>query len=431
VIDAAVWGRNYPMQYDAYKRTVDTARTRYGGSEAFNRLERDPLLMTLFAGYAFSIEYNEDRGHAYMLRDQEVSQRVKQKPQPGACLHCHSSILPAYYREGVESGADAPAQGLKAPLFDPQKWAAVEKGFAAVNGMPYEEARKLVSHPVSCIDCHDPATMAVRATRPGFLQGIADLASSDEPLPQYPSIERWRRGDRVEPYDPNVLASRQEMRTFACAQCHVEYYFKGDEKMLTYPWEHGVQAEDIESYYDDVGWADWEHAISGAPALKAQHPEFETYSTGVHSRAGVACADCHMPYARVGAVKISDHHVRSPLLNADRACGSCHPASADEMKARAQLVQDRTSEVLHEAEADVAKLIDAIAAAEAAGATDQQLAAARQLQRRAQWRVDFVNAENSEGFHSPQETMKNLALALRYANQGLSAIAEARASQAP
>jgi nitrite reductase (cytochrome c-552) len=426
VIDPAVWGRNYPLQHDAYLRTVDTARTKYGGSEAFSRLEDDPLLQTIFAGYAFGIEYKEDRGHAYMLEDQEVSERVTQKPQPGACLHCHSSVLPAYYDQGVKAGAEAPEEGMKAPLFDPQKQAAINEGFAVVNALPYPDARTLVEHPVACIDCHDPDTMAVRVTRPGFLNGIAVLAASDEALPQYTSVGRWRSGDRETPYDPNELAGRQEMRTFACAQCHVEYYFKGEEKMLTYPWHDGLQADDIEAYYDETGWMDWEHGISGAPVLKAQHPEFETFSTGTHSRAGVACADCHMPYTRTGAVKISDHHIRSPLLNIDRACGSCHPAPAEEMKARAELIQDRTDQVLKEAETDLVALIEGVAAAQKAGATDEELAPARALQRRAQWRVDFVNAENSEGFHSPQETMRNLALALRYANQGLTSLPSLR-----
>src|SRR5215475_5187999 len=31
--DRAVWGKNFPLQYDDYKRTVDQVRTRYGGSE--------------------------------------------------------------------------------------------------------------------------------------------------------------------------------------------------------------------------------------------------------------------------------------------------------------------------------------------------------------------------------------------------------------
>ncbi len=292
-------------------------------------------------------------------------------------------------------------------------------GFAEVCALPYEEARKLVEHPVACIDCHDPETMDLRVTRPGFLDGIAKLAASDEDLPHLASIGAWREGDRDKPYDPNTDASRQEMRAFVCGQCHVEYYFKGDGKLVTYPWDNGIHSEDIERYYDDVGWADWEHALSGAQALKAQHPEFEVWNTGIHARSGVTCADCHMPYEREGALKVSVHHVRSPLLDARGACGSCHPYDDEELVARAERIQDRTKELLDGAEAALVELIRAIEAAAQDGATDQQLAKPRALQRRAQWLTDFVNAENSLGFHSDQEQARNLARAVDFARQGI------------
>src|SRR5437879_2580182 len=95
-IDPAVWGRIFPRQYDGYKRTVDTERTRYGGSEAFSKLDQDPRLRRIFAGYVFSVDYREERGHAYMLQDQDETERVHKFKQPGACLHCHSSIIPTY-----------------------------------------------------------------------------------------------------------------------------------------------------------------------------------------------------------------------------------------------------------------------------------------------------------------------------------------------
>jgi len=420
-VDPAVWGQNFPRQYDGYLRTADTERTRYGGSEAFNRLTADPRLLAIFAGYAFALEYNEERGHYYSLIDQTETKRVTEKEQPGACLHCHASNTLLYYQQGVKAGA-SPADDEAAT--DPTRMAAIEKGFEVVNAMPYDKAVELAEHPVACIDCHDPKTMDLRVTRPGARNGLEVLAASAEELPAFPSIARWREGDRGEPYNPNTMASRQEMRSLVCGQCHVEYYFKGDQKLLTYPWQNGINSDDIEAYYDEVGWTDWEHAISGAPTLKAQHPEFETWNTGVHARSGVACADCHMPYQRDGAIKVSDHHVRSPLLDARPACGPCHPYDQEELVARAETIQNRTQEMLDASETAVVELIDAIAAAKKAGASDAQLKAARELQRKAQWRMDFVNAENSMGFHSPQETARNLALAIDYARQGMIALTQ-------
>ncbi len=192
--------------------------------------------------------------------------------------------------------------------------------------MPYAEARKLVSHPVACIDCHDSSTMQLRVTRPGFIEGIRAFKASQG----------------VQNYDVNAQATRQEMRAYVCGQCHVEYYFKGPEKRLVYPWAKGLKVEEIQAYYDEAQFKDWTHADTGAPALKAQHPEFEMWNQGIHARSGVTCADCHMPYKREGALKISDHHVRSPMLNVNRACQTCHKWPEEELKARVETIQQRT-----------------------------------------------------------------------------------------
>ena len=394
--DPAIWGKNFPLQYDGYRRTVDQVRTRYGGSEAVprtptsadprsvvaqSRLEEDPRLKTIWAGYAFSKDFREERGHAYMLDDQVFTERQQVTKQPGTCIHCHASVYVPYKRAG---GGD------------------LIKGFEAMNHLPYAEARKQVNHPVSCIDCHDPSTMQLRVTRPGFLEGIRALKASQG----------------IQNYDPNKDASRQEMRAFVCGQCHVEYYFKGPDKRLVYPWAKGIKIENILDYYDEVQQNDWTHAETGAGVLKAQHPEFEMWNQGIHARSGVACADCHMPYMRVGALKISDHHVRSPVLNINRACQTCHHWPEEELKARVETIQDRVFSLRNRAMDAVVALIDDLKAAKAAGKSDAELADARKLQRRAQFMLDFVEAENSTGFHAPEEAERILAESIDYARQG-------------
>jgi nitrite reductase (cytochrome c-552) len=405
--DPTVWAKNWPQQYDSYKRTAESTRTRFGGhggSEAMpaQKLERDPWLKRMFAGYAFAIDYRDRRGHAYMLADQEQTERVRQKPQPGACLHCHASIIPTYRKAG---GGD------------------VMKGFELVSAMKYQDAHaQLVqdghAHPVSCVDCHDPSSLALRATRPGFLRGIAALAASSEPVPHLPSIERWRQGDKQTQYDPNVDASRQEMRSFVCGQCHVEYHFAGEHKIVTYPWHNGLKVEQIEAHYDAEQWTDYKQAETGAPILKAQHPEFELWSQGIHARSGVSCADCHMAYQRVGATKVSDHWVRSPLLNINRACQTCHRYPEEEIKARVDVIQTRNFELMQRAGSALMAMMDASSAAKKDGVTESELTEALAMQRKSQWRLDFVAAENSMGFHAPQEAARILAEAIDYARQG-------------
>ena len=394
--DPAVWGKNFPLQYDDYRKTVDQQRTRYGGSEARpqtpsdadprsivaqSRLEEDPRLREFWSGYAFATDFREERGHAYMLDDQTFTERQRVTQQPGTCLHCHGSMYVPYSQAG---NGDLIA------------------GFEKLNQLPFAEARKLVSHPVSCIDCHDPQTMALRVTRPGFIEGMRLLKASQG----------------VADYDVNTQATRQEMRTFVCGQCHVEYYFKGKEKRLEYPWGKGLTADSILAFHDSTGHKDWVHAVSGAPVLKAQHPEFELYNQGIHARSGVACADCHMPYERVGAAKISDHHVRSPMLNVNRACQTCHKWPEEELKARVATIQDRTFELRNLALDAVLALTHDIAAAVRADSSSAAIAQARQYQRKAQFLTDFIEAENSMGFHAPQEAARVLAHALDYARMG-------------
>ena len=221
--DPAVWGKNFPLQYDGYLQTVDQQRTRYGGSEAMprspteadprsivaqSRLEEDPRLKTMWAGYAFATDFRKKRGHAYMLEDQTYTERVQDFKQPGTCIHCHASVYVPYKKAGNGD---------------------LIKGFEHFNQMPYAEARKSFTHPVACIDCHAADTMALRVTRPGFIEGIRALKTSEG----------------VSDYDVNTMATRQEMRGFVCGQCHVEYYFKGAEKRLTYPWSKGLKVDQI------------------------------------------------------------------------------------------------------------------------------------------------------------------------------------------
>jgi nitrite reductase (cytochrome c-552) len=194
--------------------------------------------------------------------------------------------------------------------------------------------------------------------------------------------------------------------------------------VLTFPWGQGLKAEQIEAYWDSLKFDDghrfydYKHAETGAEVLKAQHPEYELWSQGVHARSGVACADCHMPYMRDGATKVSDHWVRSPLLNINRACQTCHHFPEQEMQERVAAIQDRNHALLLRAADALMDQLDAMAAAQKAGATDAQLTPSRELQRRAQWRIDFIAAENSMGFHAPQEAARILGEAIDYARQG-------------
>jgi nitrite reductase (cytochrome c-552) len=394
--DPAVWGKNFPRHYDAYMRTAEMTSTKYGGSYPIlrepteddprtvvtvSKIEQDPRLQRLWAGMPFSVDFREERGHYYNFIDQKYTLRQRQFSQPGTCLNCHASNYVAMMRLGEGD---------------------LTRGFEAMNRLSWRDASELISHPVTCIDCHNPETMQLRITRPGLIEGMATLKAAQG----------------IRDYDVNRDASRQELRTLVCAQCHVEYYFKGDDKRLVFPWHNGLRADDMFAYYDQVGFRDWQHKETGASMVKAQHPEYELFQQGVHARAGVACADCHMPMKREGGMKISDHHVRSPLLSVNRSCQTCHRATEEELIARVEQIQDRHHEMVGRALDAVMALIDDLGRVNATEGETDRVRQARQYHRMASWYVDFVEAENSAGFHAPQEAARLLSMAIDYARQG-------------
>ncbi|MDO5025964.1 MAG: ammonia-forming cytochrome c nitrite reductase subunit c552 [Trueperella sp.] len=395
--DPAVWGQNWPAQYEGYKATAEmdpenkvenTDPSVPEDTREFktkSKLALEPRLVSIWKGYAFSVEYNEPRGHEYMLEDQKYVKRMTDFEQPGACLNCHASIPQVLDSINAEDTADAWAQ---------------------MNKMPYAEAVQHAGGPVACIDCHNPSTMELRVTRPAFMEGI----------------KAAKAAEGIKDFDVNRDATNEEMRTYVCAQCHVEYYFKGEGKTLTFPWTKGLTVTDAIAYYDEAGFSDFTHKDTGANVIKAQHPDFETWSQGIHAANGVTCADCHMPYKREGAGKISDHQVRSPMIEdaqINASCLTCHHSTEAEMRSRVDTIQGRWSDARDVAFTAVQNLIDDIVAQRKAGTvTDEDLAKAYDFQRKAQFIVDYSVSENSRGFHAPQYSVAILNMATDYARSG-------------
>jgi nitrite reductase (cytochrome c-552) len=373
--DSSKWGVNWPNEYDTFLLTKDNnTATTYGGSEAYSKLEKDPRLVTLFAGYPFSKDYDEERGHENALDDVRTTKRVNETTH-ATCYSCKSSN-------------------------NPQLW--TEMGMAAYDAALFSEMSPHLTNTIGCANCHEANTMRLVVTNPALVEAL-EAQGKD-----------W------------TTFSRQEMRTVVCANCHVEYYFKGDDKYLTFPWKNGTRIENIAQYYADEGFKDWEYPDAGTPMIKMQHPDFEMFTAdSTHYKAGVACADCHMPYTRDGAMKYSSHNIRSPLLNAEAACGQCHTDVAY-VTDRVATIQKQVNDTMIASEEAIISAIKAITAAAATPKVNTALLdEARNLHREAQLRWDFIAAENSMGFHNPEEALRILAAATDLARQ-----AELKAAQA-
>jgi nitrite reductase (cytochrome c-552) len=373
--ESELWGRNFPNQYSSLLKTRNNSLdTTFGGSSAFSHLERDPRQVILFTGYPFSIDYNDDRGHEWALEDVRATKRVNEKT-PGTCYSCKSSNNPGLW---------------------------TEMGMEAYDKTSFSELGKHLTESIGCANCHEAGTMRLVVTNPALKEALE------------------RQGKDWTTY------SRQEMRSLVCANCHVEYYFKGDGKYLTLPWDGGTKVEEMYQYYNEAGYKDWEYPEALTPTLKAQHPEYEMYTAGsTHYNAGVSCADCHMPYVREGASKYSMHDIHSPLLNPELACGQCH-TDTEAVVRRVSLIQDQVYNTKVATEDAIVDAINAIKAATANAASDPDLLnQARELHRQSQYYWDFVSAENSMGFHNPEYILKVLAESTNLARQAQMLAAQA------
>ncbi len=369
---SAEWGKYYPRQFDSYMQTKKS-------DEIKDVLKENPALVVMWAGYGFSKDYNAPRGHYYILEDNINTLRTgapidkKTGPMPTACWTCKSPDVPRLIDKMGEND------------FYTGKWA--RHGGEIVN-------------PVGCADCHDNETMKLTVTR-----------------------DYLKRGLDAEGSMPFADASHQDMRSLVCAQCHSEYYFKptkwtdenGEEKtakVVTFPWNNGFTAEDIEKYYDERNFVDWTHKLSKTPMLKAQHPGFETFITGAHGQNGLACADCHMPYVREGGVKYSNHKVGSPLDDIENTCLNCHGGTEKEFKETVKKKLERKDELHKKAMQVLAKAHLEAAKAWELGATEEEMKPAQMDIRHAQWRWDYSIAAHGSFFHAPEETLRVLGSAI-------------------
>lgn len=375
---SSVFSENYIREYRTWADTTSTdLPPALDGRISVDVLAQRPEMVVLWAGYAFAKDYSTPRGHMYALRDFVHSLRTgaptcdDDGPQPASCWVCKSSDMPRIIEAvGVDS-------------FYNKKWAAW--GAEVVN-------------PVGCIDCHEPENMNLRISRPILVEAFSSQGK-----------------DITE-------ATPQEMRSLVCAQCHSEYYFKGDLKRPTFPWDKGFTVEDIEKYYDEVGHTDYIHKLSRAPMLKAQHPDYELHQIGIHGQRGVSCADCHMPYNDEGGMKYSDHHIQNPLAVAERTCQTCHRDSKETLCKNVFERQQKANELRGILEKELMKAHIEAKFAWDKGATENEMKEALLLIRQAQWRWDFSVASHGASFHAPQETLRILGHGLSKAYQARMAI---------
>ncbi len=369
-IDPRAWAELYPLHVASFFEGA-----AHDAGPPRDKLAANPFRQHAWAGNAFALEYNQARAHYYAQTDQHQSRRSQEREQPAGCIHCHAAEAPRLVQQ---------------------------YGWDDLNVLMYHDIQDQVHHGSTCTDCHAAGSMALEVNRSALLNAMEHLG-----------------------IDPDK-ESRQVMRSHVCAQCHVEYYFREGTQELVFPWQQGLRLEDIEAFYDDIGFSDWHHADTGAGLIKIQHPNMELHSTSVHARHDTACADCHMPTVQRGGMRITDHSGGSPLSKIEAACLHCHSGTTSErLYTRSRKIQQNTRALMDITEQALTELMHAITKARAAGVSDSALEPALKAHRRAHIRWDFIDADASLGFHSPQETVRLLTDAARMAREGVEGLEEA------
>ncbi|MGF1763850.1 ammonia-forming nitrite reductase cytochrome c552 subunit [Aliivibrio kagoshimensis] len=361
----------HPEQYKSWKATSES-------TELEDALEGDPNMVIMWAGYGFAKDYNKARGHFYTIEDLRNTLRTggptdaKTGPMVMACWSCKSPDVGRFIEE---NGEDAYFTG---------KWA--KGGAEIVNS-------------IGCADCHDTRSDE-------FKNGEPALKLSK------PYVERAMNAIGK----PFEKQSRLDQQAQVCGQCHVEYYFTGPTKAVKFPWDKGTSVDEMEQYYDEIGFKDWTHAVSKTPMLKAQHPGYETWRDGIHGKNNVTCIDCHMPKVKNADGKVfTDHKVGNPFDRFEDTCASCHTQSKAMLQ---EVVQTRKSQVLEMkllAEKQIVAAHFEAGAAWKAGATQAEMDDIQLDIRHAQWRWDYAIASHGVHMHAPEVALRVLGTAVERA----------------
>ena len=359
---------NHPDQYQTWKQTSESENLE-------DALKEDPNMVIMWAGYGFAKDYNKARGHFYAIDDVRQTLRTgaptdaNSGPMPMACWSCKS---PDVARVIEERGEDGYFEG---------KWARLGAE---------------ISNPIGCADCHDTQS-------DNFKNGEPELKITR------PYVER-----AFDTIGKNFEhQSRLDKQSSVCSQCHVEYYFTGPTKGVKFPWDKGTKVEQMEEYYDGIGFKDWTHKVSKAPMLKAQHPGFETWREGIHGKNKVACVDCHMPkVTKEDGTVFTDHKVGNPFDRFDDTCAQCHTQSKEQLRG---IVSTRKAQVLNmklTAEKQIVAAHFEAGAAWDAGATEEEMKPILQDIRHAQWRWDYAIASHGVHMHAPEVALEVLGTAV-------------------
>lgn len=370
-VEAQNCGECHQPQYNSYVTGEEADKTP-------QKQERFPLLRRLLAGHPFAEDYREPRSHINMLTDFVETAR----PRSATCMFCKSSDV--YWQWG------------KNITYESNTGELLDRG--------------VITHPITCVQCHNPHVPELRVVQPALTQAI-------ERMPE------------------NHPGKNDPMRSRVCGQCHVNYNFNPPAKGMEFPF---VKVAEMPNYirgtevWRETKTGGWEHPEAGIMLYKVQHPETELYWDSVHHRQGISCADCHMPQVTQNSQTFTLHWLTSPLNHIEAACSRCHNQTSEELTQRVRSIQDDVYSRKESTMDTMDKALDNLAAArDRAGANQEMLTEARGNYFMAHLYWEWIAAENSVGFHNAAEAREALQRANTFAETARDQAAEAATGTPP
>lgn len=418
---------------------------------------RSPLFDKLIMPHGFSKEHAEPRSHVFMVVDQFVVDRafggrfqfrdwtkiqdgkgaekgawgILMDKEPGSsdqkiflpqtataanpvCFNCKSQdhILKWKYMGDPDPNA---------------QWSRTSK--------PVEMARD-TNHPMNCFMCHDPHSGQPRVVRDALIDAVVDRGEGTYPYDKAKSQQSTITKVMFRDFRAIGTLSKPDSNLM-CAQCHVEYNCNpgfdpktgaaigmADRRTNFFPW---VNALDLKKKYEEIGFKDFRHGLTGATLTKIQHPETETFWGSTHERKGVECKDCHMPKRKNKAGKSYTYHgQRSARYMKNDTCTRCHAYWTEEQaEYQIEAIQNYIRGKMTKAEYWLGQLIDKYDEAKAAGVPEDALKQARELHDAAHILWEWWTAENSDGFHNPTLARESLARSLNASQEGVALLNKA------
>jgi len=434
-LDLENCGKCHKDQYDSYFGVNYHKRAK---KEKASPDGRAPLLDKLLLGHGFTKEHAEPRSHPYMLIDhitvdRAYGGRFQYKNWADITKYGKAwDILVDTNKTLPETARAANPTCLQCKTSDfVLKWAYLgEKNPKAKWDRTSDvlQVIKDAQNPVGCIECHDPHAAKARVIRDALIQAVQ------------------RDGDR--PYGKNNDKNALDVKEFRgyrkigilkkkdsvlqCAQCHVEYACNpgfekddfnkkigfNDPRTNIFPWKNVF---DVLKFYDEINFRDYRHPVTEANLIKFQHPEAETHFGSKHDRAGVTCADCHMPKTKNKAGKVyTSHYVASPKEFIKETCLRCHKDWTEKQAIYTiDSVKNYIKGKIRKSEYWLSQFIDKFEKAKKAGVSEEILKEARKQHDIAHAHWEWWTAENSDGFHNPDQARQSLATSIEASKKGI------------